>query len=197
MSIDVIKLPNMPKLTLKVCAPLLCVGLYFSTGTLALAETDAERIARLEQRLLALESRLAEQEQETKEVKVLATTSAATGGESGSILGNAATFDILAGSAWRNLRWTQEEQWAEIRPGISEERVIELLGYPPRSVDSLKPRIDKVFWYETSLRDTASSLRGKISFRDGRAVYVTKPNFSKETVSDRAEEARTTRQRLP
>jgi len=197
MSIDVIKLPNMPKLTLKVCAPLLCVGLYFSTGTLALAETDAERIARLEQRLLALESRLAEQEQETKEVKVLATTSAATGGESGSIHGNAATFDILAGSAWRNLRWTQEEQWEGIRKGLTEEQVIELLGYPPRSLDSLKPRIDKVYWYETSLRDQSSGLRGKVSFKKGRVVSFSKPDFSVKPAAQRQAEAAAGRQRLP
>ncbi len=141
------------------------------------ADADAERIARLEQRLLELEQRLADTEQETKEVKVLASSAAATGGNNTSILGNAATFDILAGSAWRNLRWTQEEQWEGVVIGATEEKVIDLLGYPPRSVDSLKPRIDKVYWYETSLRDTSSGMRGKISFKRGRVVSVQKPNF--------------------
>ena len=150
---------------------------------------SAETLARLEQRIAELEARLDDQEQETKEVKVLATSSAATGGQSsGSILGNTLTYDILADSAWRNLRWTQEEQWEGIRRGTTEERVIELLGDPPRSLDSLKPRIDRVFWYETSLRDRSSAMRGKISFKDGRVVHVDKPDF--EAVKQRLRQSR-------
>lgn len=149
-----------------------------STFPVTAAETgsDAERIARLEARLLQLESRLADTEQETKEVKVLASSSAATGGNA-SILGNQATFDILANSAWRNLRWTQAEQWEGVKKGITEEQVVELLGAPPRSLKSLKPRVDMVYWYETSIRDTTNALRGKISFKDGRVISVQKPNF--------------------
>jgi hypothetical protein len=143
----------------------------------ALADADAERIARLEQRLLELEQRLDSQEEETKEAKVMAASSAASGGASSNFSGNPLSLDIMAGSAWRNLRWTQKEQWEGIRKGISEERVIELLGSPPRSLDSLKPRIDKVFWYETSLRDRSSALRGKISFKDGKVYSFKPPNF--------------------
>jgi len=55
--------------------------------------------------------------------------------------------------------------------------VIELLGSPPRSVKSLKPRVDKVIYYETSIRDSSNSLRGKISFKDGIVIAVQKPNF--------------------
>jgi hypothetical protein len=149
------------------------------------AETDAERIARLEQRLQALEARLADQEQETKEVKVLAASSAATGAQGGQsassggvFSGNPLALDIMANSAWRNLRWTQEEQWAGIRKGISEEQVVDALGYPPRSVKSLKPRVDLVYWYETSLRDRNNALKGKISFRDGKVIAIQKPNFT-------------------
>jgi hypothetical protein len=146
------------------------------------AGSDAERIARLEQRLAELEARLDDQEQETKEVKVLAASSAATGGASadsgGVFSGNPLALDIMANSAWRNLRWTQEEQWAGIRKGVSEEQVVELLGYPPRSVKSLKPRVDLVYWYETSLRDRNNALKGKISFKDGEVIAVQKPNFA-------------------
>lgn len=161
------------------------------------ADADAERIARLEQRLIQLEQRLAETEQETKEVKVLASSAVATGGNNASILGNAATFDILAGSAWRNLRWTQEEQWEGIKRGITEEKVIELLGYPPRSLDSLKPRVDKVYWYETSIRDQSNAMRGKISFKKGRVVAVEKPDFSIKPAAQRQAEADTRQRRLP
>ncbi len=155
----------------------LLLGLLAALPQLAFADADAERIARLEQRLLELEQRLAETEQETKEVKTLASSAAAGGQSGGTFSGNPLALDIMANSAWRNLRWTQEEQWEGIRKGISEEKVIELLGSPPRSLDSLKPRVDKVFWYETSLRDRSTALRGKISFKDGKVIAIKKPNF--------------------
>ncbi|NBB79919.1 MAG: hypothetical protein GVY36_10810 [Verrucomicrobia bacterium] len=164
------------------------------------ADTDDERMARMEARLLELEKRLAEAERDTKEVKVLASSSAAaanSGGNNASILGNTATFDILAGSAWRNLRWTQEEQWEGIKRGVTEEKVIELLGYPPRSLDSLKPRIDKVYWYETSLRDKSSGMSGKISFKKGRVVSFKRPDFDKLSSTQRQSGAAAGRQRLP
>lgn len=153
-------------------------GLFVGFVSPAVAGSDAARIAQLEKRLTELEARLNEQEQETKEVKVMAASGAAAGSQAGnSYSGNPLALDIMANSAWRNLRWTQEEQWAEVRKGISEEKVIELLGPPPRSLDSLKPRVDKVFWYETSLRDRSNSIRGKISFKDGKVIAIKKPNF--------------------
>ena len=132
-----------------------------------------------EARIAELESRLAEAEQETREVKALA----ATGGNipSSSILGRGATFDIMANSAWRKLRWTQPEQWETVRPGASTDAVIVALGKPPRSVKSLKPRVDEVFFYETSLGDRSNALRGKVSFRKGQVVTVQKPNFQQQT----------------
>ena len=153
-------------------------GLFASLVSPAMADAEAERIARLEQRLAQLEARLADQEQETKEVKTLAASGAAERSQSGAqFTGNPRSLDIMAGSAWRNLRWTQEEQWADIRPGTSEERVIELLGSPPRTVKSMRPRVDEVYFYETSLRDRSNALRGKISFRDGKVIAVEKPDF--------------------
>jgi hypothetical protein len=129
-----------------------------------------------EARIAELEIRLADAEQETKEVKALA----AAGGNvpSSSVLGRGAAFDIMANSAWRNLRWTQPEQWETVSPGVSVKTVIDALGAPPRSVKSLKPRVDEVFYYETSIRDDSNSLRGKISFRKGQVLTVQKPNFS-------------------
>jgi len=187
-----ITLPN-------ACAVALVATVLFTPIYATAADASADRMAQLEARLIAmearlasaesgpqaksisearmveLETRLAEAEQETKEVKALA----ATGGNvsQASILGNAATFDILANSAWRNLRWTQAEQWEAVRPGASMAAVVEALGHPPRSVDSLKPRVDEVFYYETSIRDDGNSLRGKISFRKGKVLTVQKPNF--------------------
>ena len=151
-------------------APVLFAPLYAAD-----ADAATDRMAQMEARLIAMEARLASAEQETKEVKALA----ATGGNvpSSSILGRGAAFDIMADSAWRNLRWTQPEQWEAVRPGVSEEIVIDALGSPPRSVKSLKPRVDKVFYYETNIRDKGNSLRGQISFRKGQVLTVQKPNF--------------------
>jgi len=144
---------------------------------LCAADADAatDRLAQMEARLIAMEARLAEAEQETKEVKALAATGRNV--PSSSILGRGAALDIMTNSAWRNLRWTQPEQWKAIRPGISEETVIDALGSPPRSVKSLKPRVDKVFYYETSIRDKSNSLRGQISFYKGQVKTIQKPNF--------------------
>lgn len=161
--------------TFNFCTVVVLAAIF--TSSLSAAEsTDAERIAGLEARLLQLEARLSQTEQDTKEVKVLA-SSAVAGGSNASILGNQATFDILSNSAWRNLRWTQAEQWEGVRPGVSMAAVVEALGHPPRSVDSLKPRVDEVFYYETSIRDDGNSLRGKISFRNDSVLTVQKPNF--------------------
>ena len=187
-----ITLPN-------ACAVALVATVLFTPIYATAADATAERMAQMEARLIAmearlaaaekgpqaksvsearmveLETRLAEAEQETKQVEALA----ATGGNvsQASILGNAATFDILANSAWRNLRWTQAEQWEAVRPGASMAAVVEALGHPPRSVDSLKPRVDEVFYYETSIRDDGNALRGKVSFRNGTVLTVQKPNF--------------------
>ena len=143
----------------------------------------AERLVRLERRLAELEARLADAEQESqKEAEIMAATgggktSRASMPDHAANATNAGTFNLFAGSAWRNLRWTQPEKWATIRRGMSEERVVEILGAPPRSVKSLKPRVDKVIYYETSLRDRGHSLRGKISFKNGKVIATTKPNF--------------------
>jgi uncharacterized coiled-coil protein SlyX len=130
-----------------------------------------------ESRIIDLEKRLAEAEQETKEAKVMAANSAA-GNANAAILGNSASYDILASSAWRNLRWTEEAQWEQVKPGADVELVLEMLGSPPRTVKSAKPRVDEVFYYETSIRDRANSLRGKVSFRHDKVVSVEKPNFA-------------------
>jgi len=153
------------------------VAVFAMFGPPVLASTDAERIAQLEERLAQLENRLAQTEQQTKEVQVLASSAAASGSGGGSILGNQATFDILAGSAWRKLRWTQAQQWERVVKGATRERVIESLGKPPRSVKSLKPRVDEVFYYETSLGDQKSALSGTVSFRKGKVIAVRKPTF--------------------
>lgn len=130
-----------------------------------------KRITDLEARILVLESRLSTSEAELKTVQRVTDTVQAAGEM------NQSSFDILKNSAWRTLRWTRPEQWEGIRVGISEERVIELLGEAPRSVKSLKPRVDRVLYYETSLGDQKNALSGKISFYEGAVIAVRSPNF--------------------
>ncbi|CAI8339169.1 MAG: Uncharacterised protein [Opitutia bacterium UBA7350] len=152
----------------------------FLSNAMGMGDSPAleARLTSLEARLAVLEQRLAANEKATETAQILAVS----GGVEDS-LSNAAAFDIMANSAWRNLRWTRPVQWQGVNTGTSEEKVIELLGKPPRSVKSLKPRVDKVFYYETSLGDQKNYLSGRISFRDGMVIAVKKPNFqAKESV---------------
>jgi hypothetical protein len=90
---------------------------------------------------------------------------------------NPVTMDILAKNAWRDLRWTEQKQWESLRNGMTTDEVVELLGRPPRSVKSLKPRIDLVYFYEVSLLDASSEIKGKVSFKNGVVVDFLTPNF--------------------
>jgi hypothetical protein len=139
------------------------------------------RLISLEARLVALESRIASNERATESAQIMAVSGGANRSLSGS-LANRAALDIMADSAWRNLRWTRAVQWQGVVPGVSEAKVIEFLGKPPRSVKSLKPRVDRVFYYETSLADQKNALSGRITFKDGTVVAVRKPNFQAKEI---------------
>ena len=145
------------------------------TVSAASEEEMAAKLALMEKRLAQLESRLSDNEQKTKEVKVLATN---TGASNRSILGGGATAEILSNSAWRNLRWTQEDQWKTVVKGATLEQVQDALGKPPRTVKSLRPQVDLVYFYETSIGDK-QGLNGKVSFRKDKVIAVIKPDFSK------------------
>ena len=139
-------------------------------------EEMAAKLALMEKRLAQLESRLSDNEQKTKEVKVLAANSGSNANRG--ILGSGATLDILSNSAWRNLRWTQEDQWKTVVKGATLEEVNDALGKPPRTVKSLRPQVDLVYFYETSIGDK-HGLNGKVSFRKDKVIAVIKPDFSK------------------
>ena len=139
-------------------------------------EEMAAKLALMEKRLAQLESRLSDNEQKTKEVKVLAANSGSNANRG--ILGSGATLDILSNSAWRNLRWTQEDQWKTVVKGATLEQVNDALGKPPRTVKSLRPQVDLVYFYETSIGDK-HGLNGKVSFRKDKVIAVIKPDFSK------------------
>ena len=159
---------------LVAAAALLCCAPSLQAAS---EEEMAAKLALMEKRLAQLESRLSDNEQKTKEVKVLAANSGASNANRG-ILGGGATFDILSNSAWRNLRWTQEDQWKTVVKGATLEQVNDALGKPPRTVKSLRPQVDLVYFYETSIGDK-HGLNGKVSFRKDKVISVIKPDFSK------------------
>lgn len=81
-------------------------------------------------------------------------------------------------NAWRKYRWTDPAQWAQIKMGVSESEVIDALGEPPRWVQSMKPRVDTVYFYEIRGRFKGAKLKGYVSFKNGVVVDFQKPNFS-------------------
>jgi hypothetical protein len=127
-----------------------------------------ESVDALKKRLAAMETRLA-----ALEKRPSPTASANSRGSSI----NPAAMDILTKSAWRDLRWTEQKQWDNLRHGMSIQEVVELLGRPPRSVKSLKPKIDLVYFYEASLLDSSSTIKGKVSFKNGVVVDFQTPDF--------------------
>lgn len=152
-----------------------CICLFSSTALVGDPSALELRITELETRLSALESRLVTNEKATQSTQIMVAGAAQGTLEDAALNRNA--FDIMANSAWRNLRWTRAEQWQGVVVGVNEAKVIELLGDPPRSVKSLKPRVDKVFYYETALGDQSSALSGRISFREGIVIAVRAPKF--------------------
>jgi hypothetical protein len=156
---------------------LLICTLAFVTSLFAETNDTAEkkdRITILEARLAELEVRLSEAEQRAKVAEQTAIQSALQAEEARK---DNATGKVPKSSIHDSLLWTHKKQWHEIKPGVSIEKVIELLGPPPRSLDSLKPRVDKVFFYQTKFQKSPGSLHGKISFRKGKVLAVEKPDF--------------------
>lgn len=129
-------------------------------------------------RIEELEARLAAAEHKAKIAEQLAIDNAlkAERFEKADRVGEISNYSNV-----ETLLWTDEQRWAGVAPGVSIEKVVELLGPPLRSVDSLKPRVDQVFYYQGSLRASSGSLRGKVSFRDGEVLAVEKPNFEQNS----------------
>lgn len=176
----------------------LCVCMICFTSLLS-AEIDdraesGDRIAILEARLAELEDRLNEAEESKKgdslhaedritelELRLADAEKRAESAERLAVESTSkkrkAVSDRIRSHSNQEPIWKREERWDEIKPGVSMETVVKLLGQPRRSLDSLKPRVGKVFYYQSSLQVSADSLRGKISFRDDKVLTVKKPDF--------------------
>lgn len=147
--------------------------MMFVFSTLGVMGQSDENLRTLEQRLVKIEARLTALEKKSFQE---------TSGNRNSADINPTAMGILTKSAWRDLRWTEQKQWESLRNGMSTQEVVELLGRPPRSVKTLKPKIDLVYFYETSLLDASSKINGKVSFKNGIVVDFLIPNF--QTVQD-------------
>lgn len=147
--------------------------MMFVFSTLGVVGQSDENLRTLEQRLVKIEARLTALEKKSFQE---------TSGNRNSTDINPTAMGILTKSAWRDLRWTEQKQWESLRNGMSTQEVVELLGRPPRSVKTLKPKIDLVYFYETSLLDSSSKINGKVSFKNGIVVDFLIPNF--QTVQD-------------
>lgn len=138
------------------------------------ASTHSEEREEREERIAELEARLAKAEQDATTVKQ-EREGLSTVDDKSLLVDRSDTK--LSNRAWNNPKWMEPAQWAKIQPGLSKTQVIELLGEPPRSVQSLKPRIDEVFYYQTGLQTGNDSLLGKVSFRKEKVVLIRKPDF--------------------
>lgn len=140
-----------------------------------------ERLAALEEKIAVLENRVVTAEAETSEAleRAEAAESRAEQAEtSRKEKGSWVSMDTLnpfVRHAWVNEAWTRPEPWQQVRKGQTEAEVIDILGEPTRTVDSLKPKTDMVFFYEGRIRD--AKINGKISFRRGRVKSIKQPNF--------------------
>lgn len=142
-------------------------ALFIASTISAMGQSDAN-VSALEKRLGIIEARLAALEKKPSNVASIKPNSSSI---------NQATMNILAQSAWRDLRWTDQKQWENLKNGMSIDEVVNLLGKPPRSVKSLKPKVDLVYFYEVGIFDASSAIKGKISFKNGVVVDFQTPDF--------------------
>lgn len=148
-----------------------------------------ERLAALEEKIAVLENRVVTAEAETSEALERAEAAESRAEQAETRVEAAAetsrkekgswvsmdTLNPFVRHAWVNEAWTRPEPWQQVRKGQTEAEVIDILGEPTRTVDSLKPKTDMVFFYEGRIRD--AKINGKISFRRGRVKSIKQPNF--------------------
>jgi hypothetical protein len=69
--------------------------------------------------------------------------------------------------------WHRPSNWTQIKKGMSEAQVVEILG-PPTSVDS---SIDKRILLYTPDSSSTSTLQGSVTLVDDRVIAMTPPAF--------------------
>ena len=147
------------------------VGLFFVTAGL-FSSTLEEEIASIKERLSAIEAQLSSIET-TKEFTNV-----------NQVDQEKDTFvSKIADAVWEQKRkvdhsWYRQDLWDSITVGISEEKVVQILGKPSRIEPSLNKRIDRVLIYEIrSGLLTKRKIKGIVKSRKGKIVFVEKPPF--------------------
>jgi hypothetical protein len=145
----------------------------FSLFTLACAhaQTMEERVADLEARLATLEARLSDAEAESAEVKERVKAAEVEKDDRLSL----DSLNPFVRHAWVNEAWTRPEPWKSVKEGQTPDEVEKILGEPTRTVRSLKPKVDLVYFYEGNIQ--GHKIRGKVSFRKDVVVSLKVPTF--------------------
>lgn len=73
--------------------------------------------------------------------------------------------------------WLQPEVWSGIREGMTEAEVEAILGKPTRKLESLKLRVDMVWFYNGTNRATGQDVEGKINFLRGKVKSIEAPQL--------------------
>ena len=147
------------------------IGLFFATAGL-FSSTLEEEIASIKKRLSAIEAQLSS----IKNTKKITNNNQVD-------RENTSFVSKVADAVWEQKRqgdhtWYRKNLWDAVKVGISEEKVVEILGKPTRIEPSLNKRIDQVLIYEIrSGLLTKSKIQGIVKSRKGKVVFVQKPLF--------------------
>lgn len=74
-------------------------------------------------------------------------------------------------------QWLMPATWVNIREGMTEAEVEAILGKPTRKLESLKLRVDMVWFYDGTNRATGQEVEGKISFLRGKVKSIEAPQL--------------------
>lgn len=169
------------------------VALFFAaTMPAALFAQPSANEAAMEKRIQDLENRIAVLEQLL--ISTAAGQSAPSVGPSrpsGSIgLASSAPIAPTEGNIIERIRtkifeaeiaetmpWLQPEVWSGIREGMTEAEVEAILGKPTRKLESLKLRVDMVWFYNGTNRATGQAVEGKINFLRGKVKSIEAPQL--------------------
>jgi hypothetical protein len=74
-----------------------------------------------------------------------------------------------------NYPWMESQKWTTIRKGMSQERVIAILGEPTLDEPSLHKRKDRVFTWQGRRVATNKRVEGIIRFYKGEVIEIEPP----------------------
>jgi hypothetical protein len=76
-----------------------------------------------------------------------------------------------------NYPWMDSQLWTNLKPGLSTEAVISLLGQPTLNEPSLHKRIDTVFTYKGKQVSTGDKITGVVRFYRDKITDIEPPKI--------------------